>query len=96
MAITNYYREKKGVHSNLTLEQLCAVRRKQTLADRKRYCAHCGKKFYLPTSLRTTAWRSVADRTHGFFCKESCAAIWAVEKLTQCVKTDDWTIRVLD
>jgi len=95
MALTyNGYKEKKGVHSDLTLDELCAVRKKQSLEERKRYCAYCGKKFYLPASRRSTSWRGVADRTHGFFCKESCAAMWAVEKLTECAKTDNWTIRL--
>jgi len=95
MALTYLgYEQKKGVHSDLTLDELYAVRKKQSLEERKRYCAYCEKKFYLPISQGGTTWRCVADRTHGFFCKESCAAMWAVEKLTECAKTDDWTIRL--
>ena len=92
MAITTYTQSRKKMHT-LTLDEQVAVNKKQSLDERKRYCAYCKKKFYMPTSF-TSSWRSWGDRTHGFFCKENCAAYWAVEQLTQALEKDDWRIIV--
>ena len=91
MSITNYTYSRKKMHKRTYDEQL-AVNKKLSLDERKRYCAYCKKKFYMPTSF-TSSWRSWGDRTHGFFCKESCAAYWAVEQLTDAIENDNYNIK---
>ena len=94
MAITTYTQTRKKMHKR-TLDEQYAVNKKLSLDERKRYCAYCHKKFYVPTNYRSsTSWSAVGDRTHNFFCKESCAAYWAVEQLTQALEKDDWRIIV--
>tara|TARA_E500000178_G_scaffold349631_1_gene406920 strand:+ start:697 stop:984 length:288 start_codon:yes stop_codon:yes gene_type:complete len=94
MAITSSSRSRKKLHK-LTLDEQFAVNKKQSLDERKRYCAYCKKKFYVPTNLKScSTWSAVGDRTHNFFCKENCAAYWAVEQLTQALEKDDWRIIV--
>ena len=94
MALTDYRSKlRKDVHTKLSLDEIYAVRKKQSLADRKRFCAYCTKKCHMPTT-SGSSWLSVGDRTHGFFCTESCAAMWAVEQLTQALEKDDWRITV--
>ena len=93
MALTDYRSKlRKNVHTKLSLDEIYAARKKQSLPDRKRFCAYCTKKFYMPTA-SGSSWLSVGDRTHGFFCTESCAAMWAVEQLTQAVESDDYQIK---
>ena len=94
MAITTYTQTRKKMHKR-TLDEQYAVNKKLSLDERKRYCAYCHKKFYVPTNYRSsTSWSAVGDRTHNFFCIESCAAYWAVELLTQALEKDDWRIIV--
>ncbi len=93
MAITTYTRFRKKIH-NFAFKEILAARKKQSLEERKRYCAYCEKKFYMPTSSSSSSWLTVGDRTHGFFCKESCAALWAVEQLTQALEKDDWKVKI--
>jgi len=95
MALTFHYtRFRKKLHS-FTPDELYAARKTQSLDERKRFCAYCQKKFYMPTTSRSsTTWLAVGDRTHGFFCKESCAALWAVEQLTQALEKDDWKMKI--
>jgi hypothetical protein len=93
MAITMYTRFRKKIH-NFSFYEILTVRKKKSLKERKRYCAYCEKKFYMPTSVGGSCWLNVADRTHGFFCKESCAALWSVEQLTQALEKDDWKMKI--
>ena len=93
MSITTYTQTRKKMHKR-TLDEQYAVNKKLSLDERKRYCAYCQKKFYVPTNLKSSSsWLAVGDRTHGFFCKESCAAYWAVEQLTEAIENDNYNIK---
>ena len=89
MAINHRYTTLRKPVNRKNFTETWEERKNQSREERKRLCAYCGRKWFLPKTRRSaTTWHCI-DRTHGFFCKESCAALWALEYLTEKQENDN-------